>query len=444
MALGMYLVQAPGVELEQLAAAMRARIDATRGEPLIGIGANRAIVPAGVAEQLAQATPGVAVSETLLTLGARRAEPLPLERAAELLRSRDASELALARGDGGAPLVVDGVDWHIRRTRLDEAWETAGGRDAIDWSGIVVGQIDTGFTEHPALGFAPGATPWVDTGLDANYFYAETDPEPSMHGETPAPRDSARDPLSGPNGGHGTRTGTVLAGHDDAQGYYGAAPRVPYIPVRLSNCIEIGREIAGLGAAIQYLVEHCGVDVITMSMGTSPGGLPPDARAQLANAYENGTIVCCAAGNYAPFVVVPARSKHTIAVAGCAPGNQKWSGSSCGSQVDVSAPAWPIRRGTAEPKGGATRYSYGYGDGTSFATPQVAGTAALWLAHRGKAIRRKYGGWQRVEAFKTLLKAKADRCGGAWDTANFGAGILDAQAVLEADLPEATSLTREA
>ena len=219
---------------------------------------------------------------------------------------------------------------------------------------------------------------------------------------------------------------------------------MPYIPVRLSNCIEIGREIAGLGEAIRYLVEHCGVDIITMSMGTSPGGLPTDARDALADAYENGTIVCCAAGNYAPFVVVPARSKHTIAVAGCAPGNQPWSGSSCGPQVDISAPSWPIRRGTAERKGGTNRYSYGYGDGTSFATPQVAGTAALWLAHKGKAIRRKYGGWQRVEAFKALLAATADDCGGTWNERDYGAGILDAQAVLEADLPDAGALEREA
>ena len=442
MAQGMYLVNAPGQELEQLATAIRARVGAGSGDPLVAVGANRAVVPAGVATLLAQAAPGVAVTETLLAHGARRAEPLSLERAAELMRSRDASEFALVRGAGGAPLVNHGVDWHLARTKLAAAWDLAGGRDAIDWGTIVVGQVDTGWTEHPALGFG-SATPFVDTDRDWNYFTAETDPEPGTWADPP-PRDSAHDPLTGPNGGHGTRTATVLAGHDPAAGYYGAAPRVPYIPVRLSNCIEIGREIAGLADALAHLIDVGGVDVITMSMGTSPGGLPPKARAELARAYEHGIIVCCAAGNYAPFVVVPARERHTIAVAGCAPGDRPWSGSSCGPQVDISAPAWPIRRGTAEPAGAGVVYSYGYGDGTSFATPQVAGTAALWLAHRGGEIRRKYGGWQRVEAFKKLLLATADDCGGAWDKANYGAGILDAAAVLQADLPPAASLRREA
>ena len=345
-------------------------------------------------------------------------------------------------------LVIDGVDWHLARTRLCAAWERVGGRDAIDWGTVVVGQIDTGWVAHPALGWpsrhARGpASPFVLTDRDWNYFAAETDPEPGAGPSAASPRDTARDPLTGPNGGHGTRTGTVLAGHDPAEGYYGAAPRVPYLPVRLSNCIEIGREIAGLGDALAHLIDIGGVDVITISMGTAPGGMTAAARTQLRRAYELGIIVCCAAGNHAPFVVVPARERHTIAVGGCAPGDRPWSGSSHGPQVDICAPAWSIWRGTAEPSGAQIACRYGYGEGTSYATPQVAGTAALWLACHGPAIRRRYGGWQRVEAFKALLRASADDCRGTWDKAHFGAGILDACALLEADLPAAAALRRQ-
>ena len=444
MAIGMYLVLAPGAALAELADNIRERIGGASGDPLAAAGANRGIVPAAVAQALAEAQPGTPVSDQLMTLGADSAEPLSVERAAELMRSREPSELLLARGDGGAELVVDGVDWHLHRTRLDKAWELVGGRDNISWGNILVGQIDTGFTLHPALGYVNGHAPFVDSDRDANYFYAETYPEPGWP-EPPAPMDSALDPLTGPNGGHGTRTATVLTGHDPVHGYYGAAPKVTVLPIRLSNCIEIGREILGLHEALAHLIDVGGCDVITMSMGTAPGGLTPEARRELRRAYDHGIIVCCAAGNYAPFVVVPARERYTIAVAGCAPNDVPWRGSSCGKQVDISAPAWPIRRGSARRnKDAPPTYDYGYGDGTSFATPQVAGAAALWLLHHRERLLARYPqSWMRVEAFKKLLKKSADDIGGTWDKANYGAGILDARALLEESLPGANSLKRE-
>lgn len=444
MAIGMYLVMAPGAALGELADNIRERIGGDSGDPLAAAGANRGIVPAAVAQALAEAQPGTPVSDQLMTLGADSAEPLTVERAAELMRSREPSELSLERGDSGAELVVDGVDWHLHRTRLDKAWELVGGRDNIAWGDILVGQIDTGFTLHPALGYVNGHTPFVDSDRDANYFYAETYPEPGWP-EPPAPMDSALDPLTGPNGGHGTRTATVLTGHDPVRGYYGAAPKVTVLPIRLSNCIEIGREILGLHEALAHLIDVGGCDVITMSMGTAPGGLTPEARRELRRAYDHGIIVCCAAGNYAPFVVVPARERYTIAVAGCAPNDEPWRGSSCGKQVDISAPAWPIRRGSAQRnKDAPPTYDYGYGDGTSFATPQVAGAAALWLLHhRDRLLARYPQSWMLVEAFKKLLKKTADDIGGTWDKANYGAGILDARALLEESLPSANTLRRE-
>lgn len=443
MPIGMYLVMAQGAALDALSDAIRERIGGASGDPLAAVGANRGLVPAAVAQALAAAQPGTPVSEQLLTLGAESAEPLAPERAAELMRSLEPTELALARNDGSG-LVRGGLDWHLQRTRLGAAWELVGGRDGIDWGDLLVGQIDTGFTQHPALGYVNGHAAWIDADRDANYFHAETHPEPGWP-EPPAPKDSALDPLTGPNGGHGTRTATVLCGHDPAARYYGAAPKVPVLPVRLSNCIEIGREILALHEALAHLIDVGGCDVITMSMGTAPGGMTREARRELRRAYDYGIIVCCAAGNYAPFVVVPARERYTIAVAGCAPDDRPWTGSSSGPQVDISAPAWPIRRGTAARNRDAPpAYSYGYGDGTSFATPQVAAAAALWLVRHRAVLRDHYAeNWMRVEAFKTLLKATADTVDGSWDTQNYGAGILDARALLEAPLPAARSLRRE-
>ena len=84
--------------------------------------------------------------------------------------------------------------------------------------------------------------------------------------------------------------------------------------------------------------------------------------------------------------------------------------------------------------------TYGYGDGTSFATPQVAATAALWLLYRGEEIRTRYSQkWQRVEAFKALIKGTASAKSG-WNREQYGQGILDAYAVLNADLPPIDAL----
>ncbi|MBI2203425.1 MAG: hypothetical protein HYU41_06195 [Candidatus Rokubacteria bacterium] len=81
------------------------------------------------------------------------------------------------------------------------------------------------------------------------------------------------------------------------------------------------------------------------------------------------------------------------------------------------------------------------GDGTSFATPQVAGTAALWLAKHRNALGDTYPErWMRVAAFLKLLKETARTPEGGWDTRKYGAGLLNAFAILDADLPEADTL----
>lgn len=442
--MGIYLVVAAGSRMRKLGGRIADRVGDGAGDPLVAVGANRAIVPAAVAEALArdQGTGGSLVT-LLESLGATHAEAIGVQRAAELLRYRDATELDIERGDGGVPLVVGGVDWHLARTRIAQAWNLLGGRDAIAWGDLAIGQVDTGFTEHPALGFRAGASPVIDTMLDRNFFYAETQPPADPWPEEPASELSALDPLTGANGGHGTRTATVLAGHDPAAGYYGAAPRIPVVPVRLSNCVEIGADSLGLGPALKHLLE-VGCDVITMSMGTAPGGLWPDALAQLRAAYQSGVIVCCAAGNHVPLVVTPARERYTVAVAGCAPNDEPWISSAFGAEVDIAAPAWPIRRGSVQRRSKKLVYDYGLGDGTSFATPQVAATAAMWLLHRRADIAARYSEpWMKVAAFKALLASTADDLNGAWDTQRYGAGILNAEELLKAPLPAAKSLVEE-
>jgi subtilisin family serine protease len=457
MAYPYYLITAPQKSLEKIAKYARKLVDKRHGDPVIAVGAMRIVLmPAAVEKMLDNAFSALDPSqsqpftEIVGAMGAQGAAPISLERLNELLAARAPEELSVARAADAAP-VRDGYDWHVKITRLVEAWALLGEPGNIDWQDIRVGQIDTGFRPIPALGFgADGKSPWVLTEFDRNFYPGDFNRDDYLdYGNPPRAEDFALDPLLGaPNDGHGTRTGSVLSGFDTSKkateagklkGYFGAAPQVPFIPVRISDSVIINHVQEPLARAIEHLVQH-GCSVITLSMGMALTYVTARLKQAIDYAYEEGVILVCAAGNVWDPVVAPARLHRTLAVGGCTPALIPWLGSSFGPEVDVCAPAWPIRRASVDRKGNP---NYGSGDGTSFATPQVAGTAALWLRYRGEEIRQNYPQkWQRVEAFKSLVKGTAQP-GIEWNRYLYGAGILDARAVLDAPLPAVDSLIRD-
>jgi subtilisin family serine protease len=380
------------------------------------------------------------------------------------MKTRDPADLGERPAGDISPLEHGGVrlDWHLVECGFPAAWESLGGVEHIDWTGVSVGHIDTGFTRHPVLGFPSedSDSGWLDLSHDANFFSTELDTSTGM--PSSAQSNSAEEHHTpGLSGGHGTRTMSVLCGYDKSDaamesglyaGYFGGAPKVPVVPIRLQDAVWLqGIALSDdLPAAIDHLVETAGVPVITLSMGGPVGpGLnsttPRGLRRAIDNAYERGVIVCCAAGNNQPNekVVYPARSSRTIAVAGTARDHKLWVGSSYGIQVDIAAPACDVRRADVKRRfHGPALFDYGAGDRTSYATPQVAACAALWLARRGAEIESAYPrAWQRVEAFKALLRATAQP-GKAWQDVH-GPGILDAGTLLDSDLPSASDLTRD-
>jgi hypothetical protein len=127
-------------------------------------------------------------------------------------------------------------------------------------------------------------------------------------------------------------------------------------------------------------------------------------------------------------VVDPAAFESCIAVAGTRPDDRAWKGSARGSRVAISAPATQVW--AADPKKDAAR-----AQGTSFAVAIVAGVAALWLAHHGRArLLQRYGGKVPLQyVFKYLLRRTARSA--PIDPATYGPGIVDAVALLQADLP---------
>ncbi len=294
--------------------------------------------------------------------------------------------------------------WNHDLVRAPEALallpRTAAG--GIDWGtsgepqAVKVGQLDTGFTRHRALGF-------TDAGESA--FLCADEGSDCLQPR----RGTAEDPLQKVKAmipGHGTRTGTALAGFCDD--FSGIAPGLPIVPFRVTNHSLLFEAAANAVAkALDRVVAKVEAGTMAPIVNISLGW--PFGHAGLGSAidraYEAGVIVNCAAGQVIDRVVYPAKHARTIAVAGLEQnprgGNKIYQRYYSYARVDCWAPAAPIKRGDPSTP------DYGYGDGTSYACLHATAAAAMWWRLKGAEIRATYDkGWQRVEAFRHLLTKK--------------------------------------
>ena len=349
-------------------------------------------------------------------------------------------------------------DWNLRMINAPQAWALfEGGVARKPWRAVRVAHLDTGYTEHPVYG------DWTDhrnATLRPHEGINYVDQDSGEDGGTLRSTSAPLDPLT-PSGqpGHGTRTCSVLAGEVPGK-FSGVAPGVTVVPYRVTSHVVID-SVLGEGAlekAIIHAVEHNNCDIISISLG-DPCFPKESVGKAIDKAYEAGVIVAAAAGNITSEVTYPGRFSRAVTAGGVTANRVPWTGGSRGKQVDVSAPAENVSRANAigiEDPGGPTpgpeerrdgqiryvpKYIYGHdGDGTSYATVHVAGAAALWLAYHVDKLDR-YPGWKRVEAFRKLVKATAQRPDG-WQGALFGAGILDIEALLKAPLPNPANLVK--
>ncbi len=341
-------------------------------------------------------------------------------------------------GSPAAAAPVNGVQWHLAMVRLPAAWALLGGPDHIQWK-CRVGHIDTGFTRHPALGFAGGVSPspWLDEAACRNFF-APT------NGDDPGDA-TGLDPRSGTFWGHGTRIGATISGwHDKGDGgamFHGAAPRVGHVVVRISNSVGINNQLPAFASALNYLVDEVGVDVVNLSMGVFPPWLSKAAKRAVDNAYEKGVILVCAGGQPFPTVIAPAACGRSIAVSAVNSLEQVWAKAARGPEIDWAAPGIGIRNATLSGVKGSYVYKDG-GNGTSYAAALTTGVAALWLTHRAAGLAAYPQKWMRVAAFRALGRATV-RVPDVWGPDVAGTGILNAEALLRAPLPDAAQLAKE-
>lgn len=402
--------------------------------------ANQAVIGAPLvrALEIDYADPGA--GPLLKSLGVVSIRAISDEDTAALLSGRDVDALAVRPLLPQSKAKAAGLDWHLAMVNAPAAWALLGGPDHIAWGNVRVAHIDTGYTRHPVFGFE-GAS-WVDTARAQTFSKPLPAGEASMFENEPG---GGVDNLQGFSGGHGTRIGSAICGHAPAATggvFYGVAPKVPLLPLRITDSAWINHVQREFKQAMDYAIDTVGVGVVNVSLGVFLGAVVKDMRRAINKAYENGVIVVCAAGNHVNSVVAPACLGRTVAVAGVTHERKPWSGSSYGPEVDFSAPGADIRRGNTTRTG---VYEYGGGgDGTSYATAITSGAAALWLLHRKADIAARYTQpWQRVAAFTRLARDTAVPPPG-WQNGAFGTGILDIEALMRAALPAAADLKQEA
>lgn len=316
-------------------------------------------------------------------------------------------------------------DWSLKQLRVFEAWSRFfPDPNQLPGHGIIIGHPDTGYSEHPEI----VANLLTKQGQD--FLKGDNDPKDEL--ETPQTEII-------PNPGHGTSTASIIMSPTGAQAVYpsgkgvtGVAPGAKLIPLRVSYSVVLW-SVRNLAQAIEYAADQ-GAHVVSISMGT--GFFNKRLESAVIYAQKRGVIVIAAAGNSVPYVVWPAAYDEVIAVAASNVNREIWSGSSRGSQVDVTAPGDLVWHARVERKNGQIAYNVEQNSGTSFATAAVAGVAALWLAHHGRdQLIQRYGAEKIPFIFNQILRDSCEKFS-TWKPGQFGEGIVNAEKVLAAALPD--------
>lgn len=185
--------------------------------------------------------------------------------------------------------------------------------------------------------------------------------------------------------GHGTHVAGIAAAHgNNGLGTPGVAyaPNIRFLAVKVCGGALGLCNAAGITNGIIWAVDN-GAHVLNLSLG---GGAPSTATQNaLQYALNNNVLPVCASGNDgAGTVSYPAAFPQCMAVGSSNWSDQRSSYSNYGPQIEVVAPGGDLSNSQPHSLILASYFSndtsYAYLAGTSMATPQVAGLAALLRA----------------------------------------------------------------
>ena len=280
--------------------------------------------------------------------------------------------------------------WHLKAAGAESAWDVTRGE------GITVAVIDTGIAPVDDLDPARIVPGW-------NFVNGTAD---------------AKD-----DNGHGTHVaGTIAQSTGNGKGVAGMAPLAKLMPIKVLSASGSGNS-HDIAAGIRWAVDH-GARVLNLSLGGGGRSLAMESAVDYAK--RRGVLVVCAAGNSGSRgVSYPAAYSGSLAVSAVGPQGRAAPYTTYGPEVAIAAPGGDKSQGeeagvlqqTIGEHGEASAYRWF--QGTSMATPHVAGAAALV---ESLGINNP-GAVQRL--LTSTAKKPPER-----SPERYGAGLLDAAAAV--------------
>ncbi len=315
--------------------------------------------------------------------------------------------------------------WHLDNSvyggiHMKEAWDLETGDPSV-----VVAVVDTGVA-YEDYGDYRRAPDLAGTSFVAGYDFANGDSHPND------------------DNCHGTHvTGTIAQSTNNNTGVAGVAFGCSVMPVKVLDSDGAG-SLFDIAQGIIYAADN-GADVINLSLGASSDyGVMLQA---VAYAYNKGVTVVCASGNNnGPLLYPAAYDDYCIAVGATRYDETRASYSNYGSSLDLVAPGGDVsvdqngdnygdgvlqqtfNPDTQDP----SDFAYWFFQGTSMATPHVAGVAALLISKSGASD---------PDYIRDVLEVSAEDKGASGRDNYYGYGLVDAAAALRALSPVITAVS---
>jgi serine protease len=297
--------------------------------------------------------------------------------------------------------------WHFDMVNAEQAWARTLGE------GVIVAVLDTGVSPGKIDGKKSKykrVPDLNDTEFVKGYNFVNNNDDPSD------------------GHGHGTHVaGTIAQSTNNAFGVAGLAPKAKIMPVKVLSDHGSGT-LGGITSGIRWAADN-GAKVINMSLGG--GGYTATMAKAVKYAHEKGVVVVVAAGNGGrERVEYPAAYPGAFAVSALGPDGKLAFYSSYGKELAIAAPGGDTRvdlnkdgipDGVLQDtiaNGDPNKHGFFPFQGTSMATPHVAGVAALVIST----------GITDPDRVESILKSTAKDLG---DAKRYGAGGLDAAAAVK-------------
>lgn len=310
-----------------------------------------------------------------------------------------------------------GYQWNfysVNGINVPQAWNMSNG------SGVIVAVIDTGVAYETIK--VSGQRYYMAPDLGRTRFVQGWD----FVNNDAHPND---------DNSHGTHVaGTIAQSTNNGIGVAGVAYGASIMPIKVLDKNGNGNYY-NVARGIRYAADN-GAKVISMSLGGTSSS--SDIESALNYSYNKGVTIIAAAGNAGaggPASYPAAYDAYVIAVGATRFDGARASYSTTGNYVDIAAPGGDlsvdqngdgygdgILQQTFNPTTKVRNdFSYWFFQGTSMATPHVAGAAALLIAN----------GTTGPDNVRKALEMSAKDMGATGKDPDYGYGILDANGALK-------------